>query len=57
MLDRLSVLLRRPPDAAMLALDKCTGCAQCGHEGGRKGKVKRHTPKNPCPHCSPTEVR
>ncbi|GAB4815602.1 hypothetical protein N2152v2_002648, partial [Parachlorella kessleri] len=52
-LQRLAQLLQAAPNTALLAITKCTGCQQCGHEGGRKGKVKRHTRANPCPLCAP----
>ncbi|RMZ56870.1 hypothetical protein APUTEX25_002959 [Auxenochlorella protothecoides] len=51
-LEALEALVARPPDAELAALTKCTGCKRCGHEGGRKGAVARHTPKNPCPCCA-----
>eukprot|EP00887_Chlorella_sp_A99_P003372 scaffold7.g3372.t1 len=54
-LERLEALLVAPPDPRLLLLDKCTGCVTCGHEGGRKGKIKRHTAKNPCPCCLESE--
>lgn len=55
-LDAFHALLARPPDRAMLALTHCTGCARCGHEGGRKSKVKAHTGSNPCPCCPAAAV-
>ena len=47
----LQALLARPPDARLLSLSKCTGCVLCGHEGGRKGRIQAHGPRNPCPCC------
>jgi hypothetical protein len=29
----------------------CPGCKRCGHEGGRKGRVKAHSARNPCAEC------
>lgn len=55
-LDRLAQLLQRPPDEHLLSLAKCTGCQQCGHEGGRRSRIKRHTAQNPCPRCPPSQV-
>lgn len=45
--------MQRPPDAELLSLTKCTGCASCGHEGGRLNKIKRHSSRNPCACCPP----
>jgi hypothetical protein len=46
-------LLRSPPDPSVASIVKCTGCAQCKHEGGMAGKIKFHNSKNPCPCCPP----
>lgn len=42
-LQRLQSALAAGPDPALDALTKCTGCAACGHEGGLKGKIKKHS--------------
>ncbi|KAI8470266.1 MAG: hypothetical protein J3K34DRAFT_510633 [Monoraphidium minutum] len=46
----LQAALARGPDPRLDALTKCTGCKCCGHEGGRKGHIKRHG-KEGCAEC------
>ncbi|KAL4425232.1 hypothetical protein ABPG75_009248 [Micractinium tetrahymenae] len=54
-LQRLAALVQRPPKQELLELTQCTGCQTCGHEGGRKGKIKRHSSRNRCDCCPFTE--
>ena len=40
--ERLDRFLAAPPDPTIEALDKCTGCVRCKHDGCGKGKIKSH---------------
>ena len=51
MLDLLQAALSAGPRPDLDALTSCTGCRQCGHEGGRKSRIKAHTKANPCAQC------
>ena len=53
----LEALRLRPPDAGLAAARACTGCRTCGHEGRRKGRIERHSARNPCRCCPPGQVR
>jgi flap endonuclease GEN len=55
-LDAFDALLALPADTELLSLTQCTGCRLCGHEGGRKGKIKAHSRGNPCPCCPAAAV-
>lgn len=53
-LEALEDLLHLGADQQLLALDKCTGCATCGHESGTRSKCKRHAAGRGCQQCGTT---
>ncbi|PRW33965.1 flap endonuclease GEN-like protein 1 [Chlorella sorokiniana] len=55
-LERLAEAVQQPTNQHLLDLKQCTGCQACGHEGGKAGKIKRHSSRNVCPCCPPTET-
>jgi hypothetical protein len=42
-LQKLEAAIARGPLPELDALTHCTGCKACGHEGGRKSKIKNHS--------------